>query len=296
MNWFDKLKSGIRTLIRRNVPGNLWVKCERCHQTIYRKQVEANAGICTHCGAHFRIGSREYLEVLIDPGTLEEVGSEVKATDPLGFVDRKPYRDRLKESRKATGMDAAICAGVGRIEGLSAGIGVHEPAFIMGTLGSAEGERICRLIDRCILDRLPLVLVCRSGGARMMESALSLMQMAKINAQLAELSSAGLPYISILTDPTTAGVSASYALVGDVNIAEPNALIGFTGERITGSSLTEEEMESLRGAQRAEKLLENGFLDMIVPRDEMKSTVARLLRLLLSAPPAAAEATASRAG
>ncbi len=296
MNWFTKLKSGIRTFVRRGMPDNLWVKCDRCHQTVYRKQVEQNFGICTHCGVHFRIGSKEYLDILIDPTSFEEVAAEVKATDPLGFEDRKRYTDRIRESRKATGLDAAVCTGVARIAGIPVGIGVHEPAFIMGTLASAEGERICRLIERCIADRLPLILVCRSGGARMMESALSLMQMAKINAHLATLAEANLPYISILTDPTTAGVSASYALIGDVNIAEPNALIGFTGERITGSSLTEEEMEDLRNAQRAEKLLENGFLDMIVARGEMKATLARVLRLLISAPTVAAKRPVRAAG
>ena len=297
MNWFDKLKSGIRTLIRRGMPNNLWVKCERCHQTVYRKQVEQNFGICTQCGAHFRISYREYLDILLDPDTFQEVAAEVKSADPLGFQDRKSYADRIKESRRSTGIDAAVCVGVGKIEGAPVGIGIHEPKFIMGTLSSAEGERICRLIDRCIDDRLPLILVCRSGGARMMEGALSLMQLAKINAQLSLLSDEGLPYISVLTDPTTAGVSASYALVGDVNIGEPNALIGFTGERITGSSLTEEEMEDLRGAQRAEKVLEHGFLDMIVPRSEMRTTLARLLRLLGpgATPAEAGDAKASRA-
>ena len=297
MNWFDKLKSGIRTLVRRGMPSNLWVKCERCHQTVYRKQVEQNFGICTHCGAHFRISYREYLDILLDPDTFQEVAAEVRAADPLGFQDRKSYADRIKESRRNAGIDAAVCVGVGKIEGTPVGIGIHEPGFIMGTLASAEGERICRLIDRCIGDRLPLILVCRSGGARMMEGALSLMQMAKINAQLSLLSDESLPYISVLADPTTAGVSASYALVGDVNIGEPNALIGFTGERITGSSLTEEEMEELRSAQRAEKVLEHGFLDMIVPRAEMRATLARLLRLLgpEAAPAEARDAPSSQA-
>ena len=283
MNWFDKLKSGIQTLVRRGMPENLWVKCERCHQTLYSKQVKQDHGICPNCGAHFRIHYLEYLDHLLDKGSFEEIANEVKSGDPLQFEDRKKYADRIKESRKATGMDAAVCTCVGRIDGKPVGIGIHEPSFIMGTLSSAEGERICRLIDRCMKDRMPLILVCRSGGARMQESALSLMQLAKINARLAQFSEAGLLFISVLTDPTTAGVSASYALIGDINIAEPNALIGFTGERITGSSVGEEELEALRLAQRAEKVLENGFVDLVVPRSHMQRELARLISLLWDA-------------
>jgi len=284
MNWFDKLKSGIRTFVRRGMPENLWVKCERCHQTLYQKQMKQDYGICPNCGAHFRINYREYLDHLLDKDTFEEVASEVKSGDPLQFEDRKKYSDRIKESRKATGMDAAVCTCIGTIEGKPVGIGIHEPGFIMGTLSSAEGERICRLIDRCMEDRRPLILICRSGGARMQESALSLMQLAKINGRLAKFAKAGLLFISILTDPTTAGVSASYALIGDINIAEPNALIGFTGERITGSSVGEEELAALRLAQRAEKVLENGFVDLVVPRSQMRRELSRLITLLWEAP------------
>jgi acetyl-CoA carboxylase carboxyl transferase subunit beta len=262
------------------MPENLWFKCERCHQTVYRKQVEQNCGICSNCGAHFRINHREYLGILIDEGSFEEIASDVRSSDPLEFEDRKRYSERLKESRKATGIDAAVCTGLGRLNGCRVGIGVHEPGYIMGTLASAEGERICRLIDACVKERLPLILVCRSGGARMMESALSLMQMAKVNVKLAQFSEERLPFISVLADPTTAGVSASYALIGDINIGEPNALIGFTGERITGSSMGEDELEELRRAQRAERVLENGFLDMVVPRDRLKQTIGQLLALL----------------
>ena len=282
MNWFDRLKSGIQTFVRRTMPDNLWVKCERCHQTLYSKQVRQEYGICPHCGAHFRIGSKEYLGHVLDPGSFEEIATEVKSADPLHFEDRKRYADRIREGRKTTGQDAAVCVGIGKLDGRRVGVGIHEPSFIMGTLASAEGERFCRLIDRCITERLALILICRSGGARMMESALSLMQLAKINARLARFADEGLLFISILTDPTTAGVSASYALIGDINIAEPNALIGFTGERITGSSVGEEELEALRRAQRAEKVLEHGFVDMIVPRSEMRQMLARLFSLLLN--------------
>ena len=280
MNWFDKLKSGIRTMVRRGMPDNLWVKCERCHLTAHRRQVEKGFGVCPNCGAHFRISHGEYLSLLMDEGPFEEIAEGVRSVDPLHFEDRVRYADRLKESSRATGLGAAVCTGIGRINGHRVGVGIHEPRFIMGTLASAEGERICRLIGRCAQERLPLILICRAGGARMMEGALSLMQMAKINAKLAQFAEAGLPYIAVLTDPTTAGVSASYALMGDVNIAEPNALIGFTGERITGSSVGEEEQEALRHAQRAEQVLEHGFVDMVVPRGEMKQTLARLLSLL----------------
>jgi len=280
VNWFDKLKSGIRTLVRRGLPDNLWIKCERCHQTIHRKELEKTSGVCPSCSAHFRISHSEYLALLLDEGSFSEVASSVRSGDPLQFEDRIRYADRLRESVRATGLNAAVCTGVGKVDGHRVGVGVHEPRFIMGTLASAEGERICRLVDVCIEKRIPLVLVCRAGGARMMEGAFSLMQMAKINARLARLAEARLPYISILTDPTTAGVSASYALVGDVNIAEPNALIGFTGERITGRSVGEEEQEALRQAQRAERVLDHGFVDMVVPRSQMRETVGGILGLL----------------
>ena len=287
MNWFDKLKSGIQTLVRKGIPENLWTQCDRCHQTIYGRQAEQNSGICPHCGNHFRISSSEYINLVVDNGSFEEIASEVKSTDPLNFKDRKRYADRLRDARRDTGMDAAVCTGVAKIDGHRVGIGAHEPGFIMATLASAEGERLCRLIDRCIQDEIPLILICRSGGARMHEAALSLMQMAKVNAKLSQFWDAGLLFISVLTDPTTAGVAASYALVGDINIAEPNALVGFTGERITGMSVGQEEQEALRQAQRAEQLLENGFLDMIVPRHQMRQTFSKLLSMLdLKAPSA----------
>ncbi len=281
MNWFEKLKSGIRTVVRRGMPEDLYVKCGRCHQMVLRKHLEENYGTCPHCEHHFRIHYKQFLDLVLDPGSYEEIAQNVKSTDPLEFKDLVKYSDRLKEHGKRSGMTASVSVGVGKIEGRPLGIGIHEFGFVGASLGSAEGERICRLIDRCVNDRVPLVLVCRSGGARMQEAALSLMQMAKINARLTLLSDAGLPYISILSDPTTAGVSASYALMGDINIAEPNALIGFTGERITGSSVGEEELAALRRAQRAEQVLENGFVDLVVPRKNLRATLDRLFGLLL---------------
>ena len=281
MNWFEKLKSGIRTVVRRGMPDDLYVKCGRCHQMVLRKHLEENYGTCPHCEHHFRIHYKQFLDLVLDPGSYEEIAQNVKSTDPLEFKDLVKYSDRLKEHGKRSGMTASVSVGVGKIEGRPLGIGIHEFGFVGASLGSAEGERICRLIDRCVNDRVPLVLVCRSGGARMQEAALSLMQMAKINARLTLLSDVGLPYISILSDPTTAGVSASYALMGDINIAEPNALIGFTGERITGSSVGEEELAALRRAQRAEQVLENGFVDLVVPRKNLRATLDRLFGLLL---------------
>lgn len=283
MNWFERLKSGIRTIARKGIPENLWIKCERCHQTVYRKQIDQNYGICPNCGAHFRIGHREYLDHVVDEGTFQEIAGEVKSADVLGFRDKQRYIDRIKDDQKKTGLGAAVCTGIGKISGRPVGIGIHEFGFRGGSLGSAEGERICRLVDRCAAEGFPLILICRSGGARMQESILSLMQLAKINAKLAQFAEEGPPFISLLTDPTTAGVSASYALVGDINIAEPNALIGFTGERITERSVGEEEMGALRRAQRAEQVLANGFVDMIVPRNEMKQTLSNLLGLLAGA-------------
>ena len=192
MNWFNKLKSGIQTLVRRRMPDRVWVKCERCEQIIYQKQLEKNTGICPHCKHHVRISSAEYIAAVLDKGSFEEIGREVKSTDPLAFVDLKPYPERLKEYRKRVQMDAAVLAGTGKIDKMRVGIAVHEIGFIGGSLGSAEGERICRVIERCMRDQLPLIIVSRSGGARMQESVLSLMQMAKVNAALSQFSAEGL--------------------------------------------------------------------------------------------------------
>ena len=281
MNWFDKLKSGIRTVVRRGMPEDLYVKCGRCHQMVLRKHLDDNYGTCPHCEHHFRIHYKSFLGHVLDEGSYEEIATTVKSADPLEFVDLQKYSDRIKDHSKRSGMTASVSVGVGRIEGRAVGIGIHEFGFVGASLGSAEGERICRLIDRCCRDNMPLILVCRSGGARMQEAALSLMQMAKINAKLTILADAGLPYITILSDPTTAGVSASYALMGDVNIAEPNALIGFTGERITGSSVGEEELAALRRAQRAEMVQENGFVDLVVTRRDLRGTLNTLLGLFM---------------
>jgi acetyl-CoA carboxylase carboxyl transferase subunit beta len=283
MNWFDKLKSGIRTVVRRGMPDDLYVKCGRCHQMVLRKHLEDNFGTCPHCEHHFRIHYKQFLDLILDEGSYDEIAKNVRSADPLEFVDLVKYSDRIREHGKRSGMSASVSVGKGRIEGRPVGIGIHEFGFVGASLGSAEGERICRLIDLCVKDRMPLILICRSGGARMQEAALSLMQMAKINARLTLLSDAKLPFISVLSDPTTAGVSASYALIGDVNIAEPNALIGFTGERITGSSVGEEELAALRRAQRAEMVQENGFVDLVVPRRELRQTLDGLFGLLLDA-------------
>ena len=198
MNWFNKLKSGIRTLVRKRMPENIWVQCERCEQIVYRKKLEQNTGICPYCKHHFRISSDEYIAAVLDEDSFEEIGREVKSADPLAFVDLQPYPDRIKEYRKRTNMDAAVLAGVGKIDGAPVGIAVHEFGFMGGSLGSAEGERICRVIDRCMHDQLPLIIVCRSGGARMQESIFSLMQMAKVNAKLSQFADAGLLFISVL--------------------------------------------------------------------------------------------------
>lgn len=283
MNWFDKLKSGIRTVVRRGMPEDLYVKCDRCHQMVLRKHLEENHGTCPQCEHHFRIHYKQFLDLILDEGSYEEVAENVRSTDPLGFVDLQKYSDRIRDHSRRSGMHASVSVGAGRLEGRSVGIGIHEFGFVGASLGSAEGERICRLIDRCVADRMPMILICRSGGARMQEAALSLMQMAKINARLTRLADAKLPYISVLSDPTTAGVSASYALIGDINIAEPNALIGFTGERITGSSVGQEELAALRRAQRAEMVQENGFVDLVVPRPKLRKTLSDLLGLLMDA-------------
>ena len=181
MNWFEKLKSGIRTVVRRGMPDDLYVKCDRCHQMVLRKHLDENFGTCPHCEHHFRIHYRQFLNLVLDEDSFEEIAENVRSADPLGFVDLVKYSDRLRDHGKRSGMTASVCVGVGRIEGRAVGIGIHEFGFVGASLGSAEGERICRLVDRCVQDRMPLVLICRSGGARMQEAALSLMQMAKIN-------------------------------------------------------------------------------------------------------------------
>ncbi len=277
MAWFKRLSRNISGE-KRELPEGLWTKCENCGEIIHKSQLELNLWTCHKCNFHFRITSREYIDILIDRGTFKEMDKKMRSVDVLNFVDTKPYKDRLKEAMKNTGLNEAIVTGTGKMNGISVVIGVMDFRFIGGSMGSVVGEKVARAIEKSLKTKNPLIIVSASGGARMMESALSLMQMAKTSAMLTKLSEVGIPYISILTDPTTGGVTASYAMLGDINIAEPGALIGFAGPRVikqaTGKDLPE-------GFQRSEFLLEHGFIDLIVHRKELKYKVVQILKLLL---------------
>ena len=278
MTWFHKEKKALEAPVEKHVQTEgLWIKCDGCKQILWKKDLEANLQCCTKCNYHFKISARARLEMLFDDARYTEHDANLATTDPLGFRDTKSYRDRLKKAEKATGLKDALIAGEGLLEGKRLIIGAMEFNFIGGSMGAAVGEKITRGIDRCIAQKLPLVIVSCSGGARMMEGAISLMQMAKISAGLARLDEIRKPYISVLTDPTTGGVTASYAMLGDLIIAEPGALIGFAGPRVIEQTIRQKLPE---GFQRAEFLLAHGMVDAIVPRKELKAYLARALSLL----------------
>ena len=278
MTWFRKEKKALEAPAAKRVQTEgLWIKCDGCKQILWKKDLEANLQCCTKCNYHFKMSARARLEMLFDDARYTEHDANLATTDPLGFRDTKSYRDRLKKAEKATGLKDALIAGEGLLEGKRLIIGAMEFNFIGGSMGAAVGEKITRAIDRCIAQKLPLVIVSCSGGARMMEGAISLMQMAKISAGLARLDEIRKPYISVLTDPTTGGVTASYAMLGDLIIAEPGALIGFAGPRIIEQTIRQKLPE---GFQRAEFLLAHGMVDAIVPRKELKAYLARALSFL----------------
>lgn len=278
MAWFKRSKQNIdTTAVRHDVPDGSWVKCEQCGEPHHRAQVEAAVYTCIKCGTPFRISSLEYLSILIDQKSFREYDKKLRSTDPLKFSDTKRYADRIKQTIDKTGLYDAIRSGIGRIDGRTVSICVMDFGFIGGSMGAVVGEKIARAIDRAIKGKLPLIIVSTSGGARMMEGAISLMQMAKTSAKLTQLSKAKLPYLSILLDPTTGGVTASFAMLGDVIIAEPKALIGFAGPRVIKQTIGKDLPE---GFQRAEFLLEKGFVDMVVERKDMKATVSKVLRHL----------------
>ncbi len=278
MAWFRKEKKALEARQAKRVQTEgLWVKCEGCKQILWKKDLDANFQCCPKCNHHFKLSARPRLEMLFDNGEFAEHDARLASTDPLGFRDTKSYRDRLKKAEKQTGLKDALITGEGLLEGKPLIICAMEFSFIGGSMGAVVGEKITRAIDRCIQQKLPLVIVSCSGGARMMEGAISLMQMAKISAGLARLEEARKPYISVLTDPTTGGVTASYAMLGDLNIAEPGALIGFAGPRVIEQTIRQKLPE---GFQRAEFLLAHGMIDAIVPRKEQKPYLARSFNLL----------------
>jgi acetyl-CoA carboxylase carboxyl transferase subunit beta len=288
MAWFKKARKPIATPKKdkaSRVPEGLWVKCPDCSQAIYNKDLATNLGVCPKCAHHFRIGAAERLRMLFD-GEWVEHDKDLTSTDPLLFTDTKPYKARLKSGSEATGLKDAVIVASGAIDGVDTVLAAMEYAFIGGSMGVVVGEKITRGIERAIESRRPLVIVCCSGGARMMEGALSLMQMAKISGALARLDRARLPYISVLTDPTTGGVTASFAMLGDLNVAEPKALIGFAGPRVIEQTIRQKLPE---GFQRSEFLLEKGMIDLVVDRRELKGVIARALRFMGATAPAAAQ-------
>jgi acetyl-CoA carboxylase carboxyl transferase subunit beta len=294
MAWFKKARKPIASSKAKasRVPEGLWVKCPGCSQIIYNKDLSVNLNVCPKCAHHFRLNATERLQVLFD-GAWTEYDSGLTSTDPLNFTDTKPYKARLKAGAAATGLKDAIIVASGWIERIPAILASMEYGFIGGSMGVVVGEKITRAIERAIENRMPLIIVSCSGGARMMEGALSLMQMAKICGALARLDRARIPYISVLTDPTTGGVTASFAMLGDLNVAEPKALIGFAGPRVIEQTIRQKLPE---GFQRSEFLLEKGMIDLIVDRREMKSAIAGALRFMGAVPtPAPLEATAEAA-
>jgi acetyl-CoA carboxylase carboxyl transferase subunit beta len=275
MAWFKKVRKPIEASPDKSrVPEGLWVKCPSCSQVIYNKDLAASLSVCTKCGHHFRLTAVERLRTLFD-GEWDEHDAGLTSTDPLQFTDTKPYQQRLASSIQNTGLNDAVITASGRVGGIACVVAAMEYGFIGGSMGVVVGEKITRAIERALGARQPVIIVSCSGGARMMEGALSLMQMAKISAALARLDRARLPYISILTDPTTGGVTASFAMLGDVNIAEPKALIGFAGPRVIEQTIRQKLPE---GFQRSEFLIEHGMLDVVVDRRDMKDVVVRMLK------------------
>jgi len=281
MAWFKKARRPMAAPEQASrVPEGLWVKCPQCAQAIYNKDLLANLHVCPKCTHHFGLSANDRLRTLFD-GDWQVYDTGLASTDPLGFTDSKPYKGRLKAGFAATGHRDAVVVATGRLAGIETVIASMEYGFIGGSMGSVVGEKITRAIERALAGNRPLVIVSRSGGARMQEGVLSLMQMAKISAALSRLDRAHLPYISVLTDPTTGGVTASYAMLGDLNIAEPKALIGFAGPRVIEQTIRQKLPE---GFQRSEFLLEKGFIDMVVDRRELKATIARALFFMGAVP------------
>ena len=279
MSWFKRESKGIITTTeqKKETPDGMWNKCPQCKKPLhYSEQVE-NQYVCHYCGYHLRIGSKEYFSVLFDNNEFTELFPDMVSGDPLQFTDSKKYTDRLIETQFKTGLKDAIRAAVGKINGQDLVVACMDFNFIGGSMGSVVGEKIARSIDHCIANKIPFLMISKSGGARMMEAAFSLMQMAKTSAKLALLGQAKIPYISLLTDPTTSGVTASYAMLGDINIAEPGALIGFAGPRVIKETI---KKDLPKGFQTAEFVQEHGFLDFIVDRREMKEELSAFLKMM----------------
>lgn len=284
MSWFSrkspKIEEQSDSEERRVKTEGIFVKCPECDNPLYKRELRESLQVCTHCRYHFRLPARERLDTLFDEGEYEKLDEEITSDDPLGFVDTKPYIERIEAAKKSSGLPEAIVSGKGTVGGHLVYAGAMDMSFIGGSMGSAVGEKITRLIERALETRGAVVVFAASGGARMQEGTFSLMQMAKISAALAMLHDARLPFISVLTDPTTGGVTASFAMLGDVNIGEPKALIGFAGPRVIEQTIRQ---KLPKGFQRSEFLLEHGMLDMVIDRREMRDTIIRLLDFMMNA-------------
>lgn len=278
MAWFKRKKENISPdSVKTDLPDGQWSKCEDCGEIVHNKQLEVNLWTCPKCSYHFRIGSEQYISILLDKGSFKEHDKKMRSDDPLEFEDTKKYIDRVNSTIKKSGLNDAVRTGVGKINGKKIAFACMDFSFIGGSMGSVVGEKIARIIDLAYQEKIPLIIISQSGGARMMEGAYSLMQMAKTSSRLARLADAKVPYISVLTDPTTGGVTASYAMLGDIIIAEPKALIGFAGPRVIKQTIGKDLPE---GFQRSEFLLENGFIDFIVPRKQLKEKLSLIIDYL----------------
>ncbi len=282
MSWFSRNKPKLEEQTdeeKRVKTEGIFVKCPECEASLYKRELKESFQVCTHCDYHFRLDARSRLDSIFDAGDYEKLDEEITSADPLEFVDTKPYIDRIEQAKKVSGLPEAIVTGEGKIGGHLAFAGAMDMSFIGGSMGSAVGEKITRIIERAIENRGAVIIFAASGGARMQEGTLSLMQMAKISAALAQLHDARLPFISVLTDPTTGGVTASFAMLGDVIIGEPKALIGFAGPRVIEQTIRQ---KLPKGFQRSEFLLEHGMLDMVVDRRQMRETIIRLLDFMMN--------------
>ncbi len=279
MAWFKREKKGISTTTeeKKEAPDGLWNKCPNCKKALHSADLTENKYVCHYCDYHLRIGSKEYFQVIFDNNQFTELFANLTSGDPLSFTDSKPYTERIVETTAKTGLKDAIRAAHGKVDGQELMVACMDFAFIGGSMGSVVGEKIARSIDYSIKNKVPFLMISKSGGARMMEAAFSLMQMAKTSAKLALLSQAKIPYISLLTDPTTGGVTASYAMLGDINIAEPGALIGFAGPRVIKETI---KKDLPKGFQTSEFVLEHGFLDFIVDRRRLKAKLASFLKMM----------------
>jgi acetyl-CoA carboxylase carboxyl transferase subunit beta len=281
MSWFRKVTRAFGGGRKLDVPEGLWFKCEQCSEVVYRRELESTCHVCSHCGYHFRVGIDVYLCIFSDDGFVEEFDARMHSKDPLNFSDSRRYTERLRKAQKKTGLTEAVRTGIVTLEGRELVLAILDFSFLGGSMGSVVGEKIARATEQARQRSLPLIIVSSSGGARMQEGIYSLMQLAKTSARLGQFRKAGGLFISVLTHPTTGGVSASFAMLGDVIVSEPNALIGFAGPRVIRETIGQELPE---GFQRSEFLLDHGFIDMIVPRPELRETTTRLLGHLLDNP------------